>query len=151
MNVRGMSFFESPSYLFTSESVTEGHPDKVCDQISDSVLDAYLAQDPYSRVACEVCAGGNLVVVMGEITSQGKVDIERLTRQVLRQIGYTRPELGIGSDACNVQVAVQRQSPEIANAVLRGDLDDPSKTGAGDQGMMVGFACLEEVDGIVLD
>ena len=140
-----MSFYGSPSYLFTSESVTEGHPDKVCDQISDAVLDAFLKQDPYSRVACETCATDELVVVMGEITSQGTVDVERLVRDTLRNIGYTSRERGIGSETAEVRVALHKQSPEISNAVSRNVVDDPAKTGAGDQGMMVGFASKEIV------
>ena len=151
MSARGMSFFESSSYLFTSESVTEGHPDKVCDQISDAVLDAYLAQDPNSRVACEVCAKDDLVVVLGEITSNGQVDIPVLVRETLREIGYTHRELGIGHDTCRVEVAVRSQSPEIAQAVGTAGADDPTTVGAGDQGMMVGFACQEEVDGARLE
>ena len=145
-----MSFYGSSSYLFTSESVTEGHPDKVCDQISDAVLDAYFAQDPYSRVACETAATDELVVVMGEITSRGKVDIEKVVRQTLREIGYTRRDLGIGADTCEVRVAVHQQSGEINKAVSRDSVDDPEKTGAGDQGMMVGFACKELVDGALV-
>ena len=97
MTTYGLSFKESPLYLFTSESVTEGHPDKVCDQISDAVLDAYLAQDPYSRVACETCASVEHVLVMGEISSRGTVDIESIVRKTLRDIGYVSPEKGIGA------------------------------------------------------
>jgi S-adenosylmethionine synthetase len=148
---RGMSFFENPSYLFTSESVTEGHPDKLCDQISDAVLDAFLAQDPYSRVACETAATRGLVQVMGEITSRGTVDFDTLTREVIRNIGYTKPEYGIGFDTCGVNIAVQKQSGEIATAVGGADADDPASIGAGDQGMMVGYACQEFMDGVKLD
>ena len=149
MNGRGMSFFESSSFLYTSESVTEGHPDKVCDQISDAVLDAYLAQDPMSRVACETCATVEYVMVMGEVTSSGTVDVEKVVRDTLRKIGYTSADKGIGADTCEVVVALQNQSPEIARAVSRDA--DPADVGAGDQGMMVGFACLEEMDGATLE
>ncbi|MCS7206701.1 MAG: methionine adenosyltransferase [Dehalococcoidia bacterium] len=140
-----MSFFTSSSYLFTSESVTEGHPDKLCDQISDAVLDAYLAQDPYARVACEAITTRGFVLVMGEITSKGVVDVPTTVRQTLRRVGYTRAELGIGCDDCAVLVALQKQAPEIAAAVGQHEETDPSKVGAGDQGMMVGFACQEYV------
>ncbi|MBI4233984.1 MAG: methionine adenosyltransferase [Chloroflexi bacterium] len=146
-----MSFFDSPKYLFTSESVTEGHPDKVCDQVSDAVLDSFLAQDPYSRVACESSATRGLVVVMGEITSSGQVNFSELVRETLKEIGYTRPEYGIGHDTCGVIVAVQKQSEEINRAVGRGDPGDPEQVGAGDQGMMVGFACREAVDSAELN
>ena len=146
MSMNGMSFYESPNYLFTSESVTEGHPDKVCDQISDAVLDAYLAQDPYSRVACEATATRGLVSVIGEITSTGQVDLGVLVRDVLKDIGYTKAEYGIGHDTCGVAISVHRQSEEIAQAV-GANQDDPATRGAGDQGMMVGFACVEDVDG----
>ena len=149
MTQRGMSFFESSSFLYTSESVTEGHPDKVCDQISDAILDAYLAQDPDSHVACETCTTVELVMVMGEITSKGTVDVEAVVRDKLREIGYTDAERGIGADTCNVVVALQKQSVEIAHAVS--DDHDPATVGAGDQGMMVGYACQEEMDGRVLD
>lgn len=151
MSGRGMSFFENPSYLFTSESVTEGHPDKLCDQISDAVLDAFLAQDPYSRVACETAATRGLVQVMGEITSQGIVDFDTLTREVIRKTGYIKPEYGIGFDTCGVNIAVQKQSGEIATAVGGADANDPATIGAGDQGMMVGYACREFIDGAELD
>ena len=145
----GLSFAESKSYLLTSESVTEGHPDKVCDQISDAVLDAYLAQDPDSRVACEVCATVQLVMVMGEISSKGKVDIEGIVRGKLKEIGYTNEEFGIDADTCQVVVAVQQQSEEISRAVTRAG--DPTDVGAGDQGMMVGYASQEEIGDSPLD
>ena len=141
-----MGLNDAASYLFTSESVTEGHPDKLCDQISDAVLDDLLAQDPASRVACEAATTRGLVVVMGEITSAGYADIGALVRKVLRDAGYTKAEYGISDEACGVTVAVQRQSPEIAEAVGAVDAAD---VGAGDQGMMVGYACREEVDGQV--
>ena len=149
MTTYGLSFKESPLYLFTSESVTEGHPDKVCDQISDAVLDAYLAQDPYSRVACETCASVEHVLVMGEISSRGTVDIESIVRKTLRDIGYVSPEKGIGADSCVVQLAVQKQSEEIANAV--NPEADPASVGAGDQGMMVGFACKEKIGNEIIE
>lgn len=141
-----MSFFEAPSYLFTSESVTEGHPDKLCDQISDTILDAYLAQDPFARVACEAVSTRGLVAVVGEITSSANVDLGTLVREVLKDVGYTKAEYGIGHDTCGVTIAVQKQSEEIAQAVGINQ-DNPDTRGAGDQGMMVGFACLEEIDG----
>lgn len=146
MPANSMSFFEAPSYLFTSESVTEGHPDKLCDQISDTILDAYLAQDPFARVACEAVSTRGLVAVVGEITSSGNVDLGNLVREVLKDVGYTKAEYGIGHDTCGVTIAVQKQSEEIAQAVGINQ-DNPDTRGAGDQGMMVGFACLEEIDG----
>ena len=133
-------------FTFTSESVTEGHPDKLCDQISDTILDAYLAQDPFARVACEAVSTRGLVAVVGEITSSGNVDLGTLVREVLKDVGYTKAEYGIGHDTCGVTIAVQKQSEEIAQAVGINQ-DNPDTRGAGDQGMMVGFACLEEIDG----
>ena len=118
--------------LFTSESVSEGHPDKVSDQISDAILDAYLAQDPLSRVACETLVTTDKVVVAGEITSKGKVDIEKIVRQVITDIGYDRDELGFQAKTCKIDNALHSQSPDIAMGVDTG--------GAGDQGMMFGFA-----------
>jgi len=118
--------------LFTSESVTSGHPDKVADQVSDAVLDAVLKQDPYSRVACETLLAKELVVVAGEITTKAKVDYEKIARDTIREIGYTSPEIGIGADTCKVLISISQQSPDIAMGVDR--------DGAGDQGMMFGYA-----------
>lgn len=123
--------------LFTSESVSEGHPDKVCDQIADSILDACLAADPESRVACEVFATEDFIMIGGEITSTAKVDYEAVARATLRRIGYTDPALGIGADDCEILVKVHTQSPDIAMGVDHGD---PLAQGAGDQGIMFGYA-----------
>ncbi len=121
--------------IFTSESVTEGHPDKICDQISDAILDDILAQDPKSRVACEVCVTTGLVLVMGEITTEGYCDVQKTVRQVVDEIGYNRGKFGFDSENLAVLVALNEQSPDIAMGV---DVD-----GAGDQGMMFGYACKE--------
>ncbi|MBE5787660.1 MAG: methionine adenosyltransferase [Clostridiales bacterium] len=132
--------------LFTSESVTEGHPDKMCDQISDAVLDALLEQDPMSRVACETCATTGMVMVMGEITTTGYVPIADIVRKVVNEIGYDRAKKGFDGASCAVLTAVHDQSPDIAqgvDAALETREDAENETGAGDQGMMFGFACDE--------
>lgn len=137
--------------LFTSESVTEGHPDKICDQISDAVLDAILEQDPMGRVACEVSVTTGLVVVMGEISTQCYVDIPRIVRKTIEDIGYTRAKFGFDADTCGVITAIDEQSVDIALGVdkaleaKKGEMSeqDIAATGAGDQGMMFGYACDE--------
>ncbi len=123
------------SYLFTSESVTEGHPDKIADQISDAVLDAALSEDPNARVACETLVTTGLVIVAGEITTSAQIDFSRVARDTIREIGYTRAKFGFDSETCSVLSALDRQSPDIAMGVDTG--------GAGDQGLMFGFACNE--------
>ena len=120
------------SYLFTSESVSEGHPDKVCDQISDAVLDSLLAQDPMSRVACESFVTTGLALVGGEVTTKGYVDVQKIVRDVIKDIGYTEAGVGFDADSCSVLSAIHSQSPNIAQGVDTG--------GAGDQGMMFGYA-----------
>lgn len=145
------SFMTSPHYFFTSESVSEGHPDKMCDQISDAVLDAILAQDANARVACECATTTGLVVVMGEITTSAYVDIDKLVRETVSEIGYTRGKYGFDAETCGVIVSIKEQSSDIAQGVNRaleareGLMSEAEieATGAGDQGMMIGFACNE--------
>jgi S-adenosylmethionine synthetase len=144
------SILDDSQYLFTSESVTEGHPDKMCDQISDAILDAILAKDPFARVACETATTTGLVMVLGEISTSTYVDFQAVVRDTVRDIGYTNADYGFDYETCGTLVSVKEQSPDIAMGVddsleTRGDGTTVTKTelGAGDQGMMVGFACRE--------
>ncbi len=129
-------------YIFTSESVSEGHPDKVCDQISDAVLDAYLKEDPESRVACETLIKNNLVVIAGEITSKASPDLESVVRKVINEIGYNDDVLGFNGYNCKIENYITKQSPDIAQGVNEGEGEDLNQ-GAGDQGLMFGYACKE--------
>ena len=145
------TFMTSPRYFFTSESVAEGHPDKMCDQISDAILDAILAQDPLARVACEVATNTGLVFVFGEITTSAAVDMEKIVRRTVAEIGYTHSDYGFDAETCAVLISVKEQSADIKQGVDTAlEIRDGGpaeatieETGAGDQGMMIGFACDE--------
>ena len=143
-----MSIVDAAQYLFTSELVTEGHPDKMCDQISDAILDEIIRDDPDARVACETATTTGLVLVLGEITTHTYIDFQSIVRDTVRDIGYTRADYGFDYQTCGTLVSVKGQSPDIAQGVdaaleVRDDAASAFELGAGDQGMMFGFACRE--------
>lgn len=145
------TFMTAPKYYFTSESVSEGHPDKMCDQISDAILDALLEKDPMARVACEVATSTGLIVVIGEISTSAYIDIEKIVRATITDIGYTRAKYGFDAETCGVIISIKEQSSDIAQGVDKAlevregtmSEEEIEATGAGDQGMMIGFACDE--------
>jgi S-adenosylmethionine synthetase len=134
----GLPTMKATEYLFSSESVTEGHPDKICDQISDAILDEYLKMDPNSRVACETLAAKNIIIVAGEITSRGELDIAQLVKETIKKIGYTNDTFGLHNENCKVITSLSKQSPDISCGVTA---SEEKEQGAGDQGLMFGYAC----------
>jgi S-adenosylmethionine synthetase len=145
---RVTSIIDAPDYLFTSESVTEGHPDKLCDQVSDAILDAIIRDDPDARVACETATTTGLVIVLGEITTSTYVDFQQVVRDTVKDIGYTRSDYGFDYETCGTLISIKEQSKDIAMGVdaaleVRGEAIGMPELGAGDQGMMFGFACRE--------